>query len=107
MDIKMENKSDHIPLAHVEEERDAYKRILDRLLLEDRSKWVCNGIPPMSVKEGFSCFEIYQDGDLVASAEGRGAWQEIIGYAAQYAADGPIEIYEVVRIAVAYPLSEG
>lgn len=44
-------------------------------------------------------FQITQDGFIVAGAEGPRdqAWAEIQRYAAQYAEDGPVEIWEVTR----------
>jgi hypothetical protein len=44
-------------------------------------------------------FELHCDGDFAASASGprERAWSEIQHYAAQYAQDGPVTIYEVTR----------
>lgn len=42
-------------------------------------------------------FELIQNDELVASASGFGAWNEIMSYAAQYGQDGPLELYEVTR----------
>jgi hypothetical protein len=47
-------------------------------------------------------FEVWQDGEMVASASGQreDALCEIRHYAAQYAQDGLIEVFEVKRIPV-------
>jgi hypothetical protein len=42
-------------------------------------------------------FEVWQEDDLCASAN---SWPEIQHYAAQYAQDGPLEIYMLVRVRV-------
>lgn len=42
-------------------------------------------------------FELIQNDELVASASGFGAWDEIMSYAAQYGQDGPLGLYEVTR----------
>lgn len=49
-------------------------------------------------------FELRCDGEFAAGASGprASAWRDIQHYAAQYAQDGPIEIYEVHRTRV-YP----
>jgi hypothetical protein len=54
-------------------------------------------------------FELHCDGDYAASACGprERAWREIQHYAAQYAKDGPIEIFEVTRtLAAAQPATK-
>lgn len=42
-------------------------------------------------------FEIIQDDMQVASASGPNAYEEIMRYAAQYAEDGPLEIFQITR----------
>lgn len=43
-------------------------------------------------------YELWQGDMLVASASGPNARQEIRHYAAQYAQDGPVDVYEVTRV---------
>lgn len=55
--------------------------------------------PVQSAMPADAEFQITQDGFIVAGAEGPRdqAWAEIQRYAAQYAEDGPIEIWEITR----------
>ena len=46
-------------------------------------------------------YEIIQDDMQVAATSGPDAYREIMHYAAQYEQDGPLEIFKVVRTAVA------
>lgn len=47
-------------------------------------------------------YEVWQDDMPVASASGKGASEEIMHYAAQYAEDGPVEVIEVLRRRIAW-----
>jgi hypothetical protein len=54
--------------------------------------------PQQAVQErGEVSYEVVQEGYVVASAEGPNAASEISKYAAQYAEDGPVQVFTVIR----------
>lgn len=48
-------------------------------------------------------YELHQDDMMVAGTSGKRAYEEILRYAEQYAQDGPVELYKVIRTKITIP----